>query len=112
METKTTFMEPLIERIEAYSNTTIELAKLKTIEKTADVSSTFISRLLLVIAISAFAFMLNIAVALWLGEVLGKNYYGFIAVGAFDALLALVLYIMHTYIKSNINNSIIKQLLN
>ncbi len=112
METQKTIIEPLIERIEAYGNTTVELAKLRTVEKTAHVSSTLLSRSLLVIAISAFALMLNVAVALWLGEVMGKNYYGFFTVAAFDALVALVVYLIHPSIKSSINNSIIKQLLN
>jgi hypothetical protein len=112
METKTTILEPLIERIEAYGNTTVELAKLKTVEKTADFSSTLISRSLLIIAILAFALMLNVAIALWFGEMLGKNYYGFFIMAVLDAIVALIVYIIHPSIKSSINNSIIKQLLN
>jgi len=112
MDTKTELIDPLLERVEAYSNTTIELLKLKSIDKTADVSATFISRLLLVIVLVLLVFTLNVAVALWLGEVLGKNYYGFLMVAAFYAVIAIVIYFTHPFIKSRINNSIIKQLLN
>jgi hypothetical protein len=112
METKTDFINPLIERIEGYGNTTVELIKLKTVEKTAEISSTVISRLLILIAVSAFILTINIAIALWLGDVLGKNYYGFLVIAAFYAIISLVLCVVHSSIKSRINNSIIKQLLN
>jgi len=112
METKSELIDPLLERVEAYGNTTIELLKLKSIDKTADVSATFMSRLLLIIVLAFLALSLNVAVALWLGEVLGKPYYGFLMVAAFYTVVAIVIYFMHPFIKSRINNSIIKQLLN
>jgi len=112
METKTDMFDPLIERVEAYGNTTVELLKLKSVAKTAEVSSTLISRSLFLIALSFLTFMLHVSAALWLGEMVGKNYYGFLIVAAFDALVAIVIYFMHPFIKSRFNNSIIKQLLN
>ena len=112
METKTILIEPLLEKAEAYSKTSFEILKLKTLHKTADVTSTLVSRSLFTIVISFFAFTINIAIALWLGEVLGKMYYGFLVVASCYALVAIILLIIHPYIKTRANNAIIRQLFN
>ena len=110
MEAKVNLIEPLIERIEQYSKTSFELLKLKSLDKTADISSTLISRLLLVIVLSLFALTLNIAIALWLGDLLEKNYYGFLIVASFYGLTGIVLFFIHPRIKECLNNSIITQM--
>lgn len=112
METKVSLFEPLLEKAEQYSTDTFELLKLKSIDKAADLASSMASRLLLIIAISLFMLTLNIAVALWIGDSLGKNYYGFLIVAAFYLLIAIIIYIVHPRIKTNMQNSIIKQILN
>lgn len=112
MEKQASLIEPLLERVEQYSKTSFELLKLQSLDKTAAVTSVLISRLLLTIMLAFFAFSLNIAVALWLGDLLGKSYYGFLLVASFYALIAGVLYLTHPLIKTRINNSIIKQMLN
>lgn len=112
MEPKTNFIEPLLEKTEAYAKTSLELLKLKALDKTADVAANLISRSLLIIVISFFAFTLNIAVALWLGDVLGKAYYGFLIVAACYALVAVILMVIHPSIKNKANNAIIRQLFN
>ena len=112
MESKTNLFDPLLERAEAYSKSSFELLKLKTLEKTADVSSTLASRSLLTIVLAFFALTINIAIALWLGELMGKIYYGFLVVAACYALAGIVLLILHPFIKAGVNNVIIKQLFN
>jgi hypothetical protein len=112
MHTKPTMIEPLIERVEEYSKTSFELIKLKSLAKTAEVTSTLISRSLLVIVLSFFALTLNIAIALWLGDLLGKSYYGFLIISSFYALIAIILFLIHPMIKGRISNSIISQMLN
>jgi len=112
METKVKLIEPLLERAEQYSKTSFELLKLKSLDKTADISSSLISRLLLVFVLLLFVLTLNIAIALWLGDLLGKNYYGFLIVASFYGLGGIILFYIHPLIKANINNSIIKQMLN
>jgi hypothetical protein len=112
METKTSLFDPLIEKAEIYSKTSFELIRLKALDKTADVSSTLISRSLLVLIISFFAFSLNIAIALWLGDMLGKAYYGFLIVASCYALAGITLLVIHPFIKARVNNAIIKQLFN
>jgi len=112
METKANLIEPLIERVEQYGKTSFELLKLRSLDKTADIASTLISRLFLVVVISIFAITLNIAISLWLGELLGKNYYGFLVVASFYGLTGIILFFIHPLIKERANNSIITQLLN
>ena len=112
METTISSLEPLLERAEEYGKTTFELLKLKSLDKTATVASAFISRLVLTSVIILFVFTLTVAAALWLGDELGKNYYGFLIVASFYGLVAIVLLLIHPFIKARVNNSIIKQLLN
>ena len=112
MEANTNFIEPLLEKAEAYTATSFKLIQLKALDKTAGVTSALLSRSLLTIIISFFALTINIAIALWLGELLGKVYYGFLVVGACYALTAVILLVIHPLIKKSINNAIIKQLFN
>ena len=112
METPTNLIEPLMERVEAYGKTSLELLRLKALAKTADVSSSLLSRFLFILLVSLFLFTLNIAVALWIGDLLGKNYYGFFIVAGFYALVSVILLIAHPSIKSSVKNTIIKQLFN
>jgi len=112
MDAKLSIIEPLIERVEQYSKTSFELIKLKATDKAADISSTLISRLLLTVTLLMSVLTFNTAVGLWVGELLGKIYYGFFAVTAFYALVGVVLYFAHPFIKFRLSNTIIKQLLN
>ena len=112
MEAKANLIEPLIERVEQYSKTSFEILKLKSLDKTADVTSTLISRLLTVIIFSLFALTINIAIALWLGDILGKNYYGFLVVASFYGLIGIILLVLHPSIKARFYNSMVTQLLN
>jgi hypothetical protein len=112
MEAKTNIVDPLIERVEQYGKTSFELLKLKSLDKTADVSSAVISRLILGVVLLLFTLTLNTAIALWLGDLLGKTYYGFLIVAAFYALAGIIIYFLHPPIKARINNAIIKQVIN
>jgi len=110
MQAKASLIEPLLERVEQYGRLGLELIKLKSIDKTADISSTLASRLILLMVIVFCVTALNIAAALWLGELLGKNYYGFLVVGGFYAVVSVVLLFIHPLIKTRVNNSIIAQM--
>lgn len=90
MEDQENLIESLIEKGEQYGKTTIELLKLKTLDKSADVASTMISWAIVIIFTVLFFLILNIGVALWIGELLGKSYYGFFAVAGFYALLTII----------------------
>ena len=112
MDPQTNLIDPLIEKAEVYAKSSFELLKLKALAKTADVSSTLFSRSLFILFVSFFAFTINTGVALWIGDLLGKAYYGFFIVAGFYALASIILLIVHPAVKSKVNNSIIKQLFN
>jgi len=112
METPVNSVEALFEKVEAYSKTTFELSKLKSLETTSVVVTTLISKLSVVIMLSLFALVFNIGIALWLGELLGKTYYGFFIVAAFYLLTGIIFhFFMHRWIKKPISNLIITQAL-
>ena len=112
MDEQSGLIESLIEKGEQYGKTTLELLKLKTLDKSADVVSNLVSWLIVVIFAVLFFLILNIGIALWLGELLGKSYYGFFVVSGFYALLAIINAVFRKQlIKKPINESIITQVL-
>jgi hypothetical protein len=112
MDERESSIEALIEKGEQYGKTKLELLKLKTLEKSSDVVSDLASWIIIVIFVSLFFLVLNIGVALWIGDLLGKSYHGFFIIAGFYALLALLFSIFRKQlIKSPVNNSIVTQVL-
>ncbi|HLP19907.1 MAG TPA: hypothetical protein VK174_06380, partial [Chitinophagales bacterium] len=69
-------------------------------------------RLSVIVMLSLFALVFNIGVALWLGEVLGKSYYGFFIVAGFYLLTGVVLhFFLRSWIKKPVSDLIITQAL-
>jgi hypothetical protein len=113
MEDKASPLETLIQRAEDFSKTSIKLFKLKAIDKTSEIVSGLASWLVVIILIALFFMILNIGIALWIGEMLGKAYYGFFILAGFYAIMALIIQIFsNRWIKKPVRNSIISQLLN
>jgi hypothetical protein len=108
MEEQETVIESLVENVEKYTATTIELAKLKSILKTSDVlSNVAVTIVLLVMAFLAVVF-LSIGAAFWLGELLGSVYMGFLLVAAFYAFTGIVLFLLRKrLLKGPISNALI-----
>ena len=113
MEEQVSSLESLYEKTKEYVNTNIELAKLKALDKASDIVSSLVPKILVSIFVCVFLFILNIAVSLWLGELLGKNYYGFFVVCGFYLLMAIVIHSgLSSTIKKRMANAIISRLLN
>ncbi len=113
MEENESPLETLLERAEEYGKTTIELVKLKTLDKTADTVASVVSRLIAFVIIFMFFLIVSIGISLWLGEILGRTCYGFFIVAAFYCIIAVIVYFfMHNRIKKLVSNFIIKQVLN
>jgi len=112
MEEKGKLLESLLEKASDYGKTSFELIKLKTIDKTADVVSSMIPHSVVFILITSFLLFLNLGLALWIGEILGKAFYGFFAVAALYVLTALLIhFFLHKRIKKLIGDYFIKQIL-
>lgn len=112
METIATNMELLYKKAKEYADINIELVKLNTIDKTADVVSSLLSRLLVIMIVAMFVLFLSVTLSLYLGELLGKDYLGFLCVTAGYFILALIIHLKRDYIiKVRLTNLIIAKLL-
>ena len=113
MDNNETPVGMLFQKAEDYGKTTIELLKLKTIDKSADVVSSLVSQLVIGIILLIFLLFVNIGIALWIGALMGKSYYGFLIVAGIYGLIGLLIYIFRNkWIKMPVSNSMIKQMLN
>jgi hypothetical protein len=112
MEDNTKLIESLLEKVTDYGKTTLELTKLKALEKTSDVVSSMLPRALICGLTVTFMLFISIGLAVWLGEILGKVYFGFFLVGAFYGLAGIVIhFFMHDWLKKMVRNNFIKQVL-
>lgn len=111
-ETLTNTVESFLDRIDSYSRTTFELSKLRLLETTAAVVTSLIPRLSAILMLAMFIFVLSMGFALFLGELLGKIYYGLFIVALFYLVAGLFIhFFLHGWIKKPISDLIIKQAL-
>jgi hypothetical protein len=110
MEDNTKLIEILLEKIVSYSKTSYDLAKLRALDKTSEVVSSFLPHYIVFVAFAFFILFSGLGLAFWLGEILGKAAYGFFAVAAFYAIVGIVIHLfMHKWLKKIIGNSFINQ---
>ncbi len=113
MEDQVLKIKSLVDSTEHYVRTSVELYKLKAIDKAADGVAKLFSRIIIIPFVVLFFIMLNIATALWIGEALGKTSFGFFILGGFYGLIGLALYLFGNLLaKAPIKNSIIRYALN
>lgn len=112
MENEANSIESLLTKVTDYGKTSYELVKLKVVDKTADSLSSFIARSIVKVIVGCFLLFLNLGVALWLGELLGKIYFGFFAIALFYFFVAFVLhFFMHKWMKRMFYDYFIRQML-
>lgn len=112
MEEKSSLVDSILERAILYVKTTFDLYKLKAVEKSADLLSTFFSRIIILFFVSIIIILLNIGLALWIGDLTGKSYYGFFIVALFYLVVTLLLLLFQEQlVKLPICNSIITHML-
>jgi Fe2+ transport system protein B len=112
MENNAKLIESLFENATEYGKTSYELIKLKAVDKTSEVISTFVPHSVVVVLIAVFMLFFNLGLAFWLGEILGKIFYGFFVIAAFYCVSAIIVhFFLHKWLKKKVSNSIIKLLL-
>ena len=112
MENTATRIEMLYESAKQYADTNVELLKLNAVDKTADVLSSIISRLAFFMIVAMFTIFVNISIGLYLGNLLGAYYLGFLIVSCFYLILSILIYIFSDkMIKEPIANLVIAKLL-
>jgi hypothetical protein len=112
MEENAKLLETLLERATEYGQTSIDLVKLKTLDKTTDIVSSFIPLSVVILFIVSFLLFLNLGIAFWLGEILGKTFYGFFIVAAFYFLAGILIhFFLNKWIKKLVGDYLIRRLL-
>jgi hypothetical protein len=105
--------ENLLNKSHEYADTRIELLKLQSVDKLSDVVSSVLSRMVVVLVAAMFIILISIALALFIGDLLGKSYYGFFIISGFYALIGLICSVYrHQIFKKPIAASMIKKMLN
>lgn len=113
METKAKDnIESLFEQAGEYLETRIDLYKLKAVDKSSDVVSSLVAKLVLLLLLFVFIVIMNIGISFFLGELIGKTSYGFFIVAGFYLLCLLVFMLMQKkWIKEPVADKIVEQLL-
>ncbi len=102
----------LVDRGIDYGKTTFELEKHKAVGKISEIVSTVVPHTFVLTLFSSFLLFLNLGLALWVGEILGKAFYGFFIVAAFYIIVGIgVHFFLHKSMKKAIRNYVINQLL-
>ncbi len=111
MDNNPSHLETLIEKVELYSKTSLELFKHTAILRSADVFSNLTTRIVIILFVVLFMLFVNIALALWIGEEMGKTYYGFFVVAGIYFFLGMVFYVFrNSLVKHPVSNYIIVKL--
>jgi hypothetical protein len=102
----------LISKTENFTKTSIDLLKLSMVEKTADVVSSVTSKLVILLIVAMFIFLLNIGLSLWISEILQSPYLGFLIVSGFYLIISVVVYYYRLqWLKNPISDKIVTKLL-
>lgn len=112
MEEKTNLLGSLIDIATDYGKTSIELVKLKALDKTTDIVSSLIPLSIVVVFILSFLLLLNLGIAFWLGDIIGKTAYGFLVVAGFYLITAIsVRLFFYKWIKRLVGDYLVKRLI-
>jgi Putative Actinobacterial Holin-X, holin superfamily III len=112
MENETNSIESLIDSTRSYIETRVDLLKLKAIDKSSSFISALITYLAVFIIIFCFFILLNIGLALLIGNLLGKAYYGFFILAFLYAVIGMVLFKNRKkWIKTPVINLMVKEML-
>ncbi|MCX6209828.1 MAG: hypothetical protein NTZ59_10130 [Bacteroidetes bacterium] len=110
--TETKPFETLVEKATSYCETTLELFKLNAIDKTSSILSSLVVYVFILVIGFFLLLSINIGISLWLGEMLGKSYYGFFAMAGINIIVISIIYACRKQcIKQPIRSNIIRQML-
>jgi hypothetical protein len=112
MEDKAKPLESLLNSATKFGITTYEILKLKALDKTSDIVSSVVPYSVVLLLLSSFMLFLNLGIAFWLGEILGKIFYGFLIIAGFYLTAGFIIYfLMYKWLKKLVCNYVIKQML-
>lgn len=102
-----------IESAGAYIETRVELLKLQAVSKSSSVVSSLVSTIIIAVLIVFGLSILNIGLSIYIGTLLGATWLGFIVVGGFYILLAILfIALKDRLIKRPVTDLLINKFLN
>jgi len=112
MENKPTSVEELFYKLKDYGETTLDLYKLKAINKVSGFLSNLIVGLLLIVLLFLVLICISIGLGLLIGSWLGNVYWGFFIMAGIYIIIGLVLFSGRKRIlKEPVANHMIKELI-
>lgn len=106
-------IEELSAHIRRYVDNRIEYTKLNIAEKVAEVLGSLLSGTLLIVFFLFFLIFSGIALALYLSEITGKIYWGFLIVASIYLAIGLIVWLFKKpFLQNPIMNSILNQIFN
>ena len=105
-------VESLIGNSKEYVETRINLLKLKAVDKSSSVVSSILTFIPIIIIFLLVFFLLNIGIALLIGDLVGRASYGFLILTGIYLITGIILYSMRNkIIKTPIANMMIRKFL-
>ena len=105
-------VEMLYDKAKKYALTNAELIALNAVDKTSDMVSSLVAKVLIVLVAAMFALLVSVGLSLLIGNLLEAYYLGFFIVSAFYLVVAFVLYIYKDgLIKTPVANMFINKLM-
>lgn len=112
MENDPTAVEELFYKLKDYGETTVDLYKLKAINKVSGFTSTLIVSVILIILLFLIMICVSVGFALLIGLWLGHAFWGFFIMGVLYLIIGLILFSNRNKIlKDPISNKFIKELI-
>ena len=112
MEDQQTAPETFIKTVGEYASVNIKLAKLQAVNAASETGASLISAFILLLVINMALLLVSVAIAMCIGEGTGKMYYGFLIVGGFYTIAAIVIFIFRRqWLKLPFQNMLVKKML-
>lgn len=111
MKEDPTIVDTLFKRVTDFTLTYTELTKLKAINKLTQVASAIFPDLIISILMLVFLLFINLGLAFWFGDMLGKIYFGFLLIAAFYLVIGgITHFFMRGWIRKTVANYFIRQI--
>ena len=112
METPSEHIEYLFKNTSRYLENKTELYKLKLIDKSSDIVSSVVEKIMIFVIAMIFFFFFNVALALLIGYWLGHSFWGFFIIAALYGIAGLFIHFSKDkLIRTPITNSLIEKFL-
>ena len=80
-------------QLQAYIETRLRLAQFRVLDQLTKIIGQLILLFILLVVGLIVVFLCNVALAIWIGQLLGQFYWGIFAVASIDILFGLLLYL-------------------